>query len=86
AGVVVGRLTRSLAAEAKDAHDEKTAPATSGYDRTTYAADPYTTGSLTTGTTSDLYAETGAPVVTETYSTESYTTAYSSNDPYGTTR
>lgn len=90
AGVVVGRLTRSLAAEAKDAHDEHTAPATTGYDSTTYAADPYTTGTMTTGT-SDPYAGTTAAVVTESYSTESYSTdSYgtesSTADPYGTHR
>lgn len=65
-GVLVGRLTRSLAAEAKDAKDAQQAPAlgsgydatpapvygttTGGYDSGSYNAGGYETGSYTAGT------------------------------------
>jgi len=60
AGVVVGRLTRSLAAEAKDAKEAQQAPAlgsgyatttpATGYDTGSYTTGAYETGSYTAGT------------------------------------
>jgi gas vesicle protein len=83
AGVVVGRVTRSLAAEKKDEHDAQqltsstSTPALSGADYSASVGQAGTTGYATTGYESTGYASTGYESTTPA---TGYTSGYVAGD------
>jgi len=87
AGVVVGRLSRSLASEAHDAKVANETPAlpastyaTTGYETTAPVTTGYETGAYTTGTTGAYTTGT-----TGAYETGTYDTGYSATRAYDET-